>query len=71
MKKENILEMEEPVCNKIIEINLEERTDDEERNKFFEELNKALEKSEEDIKHGRVHSAESVFKELREKYGYR
>lgn len=29
-----------------------------------------LMKSEEDIKMGRVHDAEEVFKELRDKYGY-
>lgn len=34
------------------------------------EIAEKLEKSENDIRHGRVKTAEEVFKELREKYGY-
>ena len=70
MKNENILEIDKNVSDKVIVVNTEEETEDYERKKFFEKLNRALSKSEEDIKYGRVHNAESVFKELREKYGY-
>lgn len=34
------------------------------------ELSSKLAESEEQYKNGQVHSAESVFKELRDKYGY-
>ena len=71
MNEEKILEIDENVCNKMIVVDTEAETDDYERKKFFEELNIALARSEDDIKHGRLHSAESVFKELREKYGYK
>ncbi len=40
------------------------------KNLFFTEINSKIEKGEEDLKNGRVHSAKSVFKELRKKYGY-
>ena len=70
MKNENILEINKNVSDKVIVVNTEEETEDYERKEFFEKLNRALAKSEEDIKYGRVHNAESVFKELREKYGY-
>ena len=71
MKSKNILEVNENVSDRIIVVDTEAETDDYERKKFFEELNRALDRSEDDIKHGRVHSAEEVFKELRKKYGYR
>lgn len=59
------------IQNRVIVVDTEAETDDIERKKFFERLNRALDKSEDDIKNGRVHSAEEVFRELREKYGYR
>ena len=71
MKNENILEIDKNISDKVIVVDTEVETDDYERKKFFEKLNRALAESEEDIKYGRVHSAESVFKELREKYGYK
>ena len=37
---------------------------------FLTELSSKLAESEEQYKNGQVHSAESVFKELRDKYGY-
>lgn len=70
MKNENILEINKNVSDKVIVVNTAAETEDYERKEFFEKLNRALAKSEEDIKYGRVHNAESVFKELREKYGY-
>ena len=71
MNEEKILEIDENVSHKVIVVDTEEETDDYERKKFFEELNRALERSEDDIKHGRVYDAKEVFKELREKYGYK
>ena len=71
MEKENIIDIDEEICNKVVVVDTEAETDDYERKKFFEEINIALAKSEDDIKHGRLHSTESVFKELREKYGYK
>ena len=62
--------IDENVCNKIIVVDTEAETDDYERKKFFEDLNRALDRSEDDIKHGRVRDAKVVFKEIREKYGY-
>ena len=61
--------IDENVCNKIIVVDTEAETDDYERKKFFEDLNRALDRSEDDIKHGRVRDAKVVFKEIREKYG--
>ena len=40
------------------------------RSETIEEFLEKLEKSEQDYKEGRIHDAEEVFKELREKYGY-
>ena len=37
---------------------------------FLSELNEKLEKSEKDLKEGKIYMAKDVFKELREKYGY-
>lgn len=71
MNEEKILEIDENVSHKVIVVDTEEETDDYERKKFFEELNRALERSEDDIKHSRVYDAKEVFKELREKYGYK
>lgn len=68
MNEEKILEIDENVSHKVIVVDTEEETDDYERKKFFEELNRALARSEDDIKHGRVYDAKEVFKELREKY---
>ena len=62
--------IDENVCNKIIVVDTEAETDDYERKKFFEDLNSALDRSEDVIKHGRVRDAKVVFKEIREKYGY-
>lgn len=64
--------IEEPIIVKrndkedLIVISLEQYK----KNIFFAELNSKLEKGEEDLKNGRVHSARTVFKELRERYGY-
>lgn len=71
MNKENILEIDKKVLNKVIVVDTEAETDDYERKKFFEDLNRALDRSEDDIKHGRIHDAKEVFKELRKKYGYK
>ena len=40
------------------------------REETYEEFLEKLEKSKQDYKEGRIHKAEDVFKELREKYGY-
>ena len=69
MNKENTAKIDERVSNKIIVVDTEAETDDLERKKFFEDLNKALDRSEDDIKHGRVRDAKVVFKEIRERYG--
>lgn len=69
MKNKNILEVNENASDRIIVVETEAETDDYERKKFFEELNRALDRSEDDIKHGRVRDARVVFKELKEKYG--
>lgn len=69
MNKENTIKIDERVSNKIIVVDTEAETDDLERKKFFEDLNKALDRSEDDIKHGRVRDAKVVFKEIRERYG--
>ena len=69
MKNKNILEVNENVSDRIIVVDTEAETDAYERKKFFEELNRALDRSEDDIKHGRVRDARVVFKELKEKYG--
>ena len=37
---------------------------------FLSELNEKLERSEKDLKEGKVYRAKEVFEELREKYGY-
>lgn len=71
MNKENTIKIDERVSNKIIVVDTEAETDDLERKKFFEDLNRALDRSEDDIKHGRVHDAKEVFEELRKKYGYK
>lgn len=71
MGKENTLNIEQNVCTKRIVVDTEEETDDYERKKFFEELNRAIDRSEDDIKNGRVRDAREVFKELRKKYGYK
>ena len=71
MNKENILEIDKKVLNKVIVVDTEAETDDYERKKFFEDLNRALDRSEDDIKHGRMHDVKEVFKELRKKYGYK
>ena len=71
MNKENILEIDKKVLNKVIVVDTEAETDDYERKKFFEDLNRAVDRSEDDIKHGRIHDAKEVFKELRKKYGYK
>ena len=57
------------IQNRVIVVDTEAETDDIERKKFFERLNRALDRSEDDIKNGRVRDAKVVFKELREKYG--
>lgn len=59
------------IKNGVIIVDTEAETDVIERKKFFERLNRALDRSEDDIRNGRVHSAEEVFRELRDKYGYR
>lgn len=69
MKSKNILEVNENVSDRIIVVDTEAETDDYERKKFFEELNRALDRSEDDIKHGRVRDVRIFFKELKEKYG--
>ena len=69
MKEENIIDIDEEIFNKVIVVDTEAETDDYERKKFFEDLNRALDRSEDDIKHGRVRDAKVVFKEIREKYG--
>ena len=69
MKNKNILEVNENASDRIIVVDTEAETDDYERKKFFEELNRALDRSEDDIKHGRVRDVRVVFKELKEKYG--
>ncbi len=69
MNKENTIKIDERVSNKMIVVDTEAETDDLERKKFFEDLNKALDRSEDDIKHGRVRDAKVVFKEIRERYG--
>ena len=69
MNKENTVKIDEEVSNKIIVVDTEEETDDLERKKFFEDLNRALNRGEDDIKHGRVRDAKVVFKEIRERYG--
>ena len=69
MNKENTAKIDERVSNKIIVVDTEAETDDLERKKFFEDLNRALDRSEDDIKHGRVRDAKVVFKEIRERYG--
>lgn len=71
MNKENTVKIDEEVSNKIIVVDTEEETDDLERKKFFEDLNRALDRGEDDIKHGRVHDAREVFEKLRKKYGYK
>ena len=71
MNKENILEIDKKVLNKVIVVDTEAETDDYERKKFFEDLNRAVDRSEDDIKHGRMHDVKEVFKELRKKYGYK
>lgn len=40
------------------------------KSESLEEFLEKLEKSEQDYKEERIHDAEEVFKELREKYGY-
>ena len=67
MNKENTIKIDERVSNKMIVVDTEAETDDLERKKFFEDLNKALDRSEDDIKHGRVRDAKVVFKEIRER----
>ena len=62
MKEEDIIDIDEEICNKVIVVDTEAETDDYERKKFFEELNIALAKSEDDIKNGRVRDAKIVFK---------
>ncbi len=57
------------IQNRVIVVDTEAETDDIERKKFFERLNRALDRSEDDIRNGRVRDAKVVFKELREKYG--
>ena len=57
------------IQNRVIVVDTEAETDDNERKKFFERLNRALDRSEDDIRNGRVRDAKVVFKELREKYG--
>lgn len=37
---------------------------------FLAELDRKIQEGEEDIKNGRVHEADEVFSELRQKYGY-
>ena len=69
MNKENTIKIDERVSNKMIVVDTEAETDDLERKKFFEDLNKALDRSEDDIKHGRVRDAKVDFKEIRERYG--
>ena len=69
MNKENTIKIDERVSNKMIVVDTEAETDDLERKKFFEDLNKALDRSEDDIKHVRVRDAKVVFKEIRERYG--
>ena len=69
MNKENTIKIDERVSNKMIVVDTEAETDDLERKKFFEDLNKALDRSEDNIKHGRVRDAKVVFKEIRERYG--
>ena len=65
MNKENTIKIDERVSNKMIVVDTEAETDDLERKKFFEDLNRAVDRSEDDIKHGRMHDAKEVFKELR------
>ena len=57
------------IQNRVIVVDTEAETDDIERKKFFERLNRALYRSEDDIKHGRVRDVRIFFKELKEKYG--
>ena len=54
---------------KRIVVDTEEETDDYERKKFFEELNRAIDRSEDDIKNGRVRDVNIFLKEMKEKYG--
>ena len=49
MNKENTIKIDERVSNKMIVVDTEAETDDLERKKFFEDLNKALDRSEDDI----------------------
>ena len=69
MSKENTLNIEQNVCTKRIVVDTEEETDDYERKKFFEELNGAIDRSEDDIKNGRVRDVNIFLKEMKEKYG--
>ena len=69
MIKENTLNIEQNVCTKRIVVDTEEETDDYERKKFFEELNRAIDRSEDDIKNGRVRDVNIFLKEMKEKYG--
>ena len=69
MSKENTLNIEQNVCTKRIVVDTEEETDDYERKKFFEELNRAIDRSEDDIKNGRVRDVNIFLKEMKEKYG--
>ena len=69
MSKENTLNIEQNVCTKRIVVDTEEETDDYERKKFFEEVNRAIDRSEDDIKNGRVRDVNIFLKEMKEKYG--
>ena len=69
MSKENTLNIEQNVCTKRIVVDTEAETDDYERKKFFEELNRAIDRSEDDIKNGRVRDVNIFLKEMKEKYG--
>ena len=69
MGKENTLNIEQNVCTKRIVVDTEAETDDYERKKFFEELNRAIDRSEDDIKNGRVRDVNIFLKEMKEKYG--
>lgn len=68
----NIDKIEEPIIIKrdnktdLVVLSLEEYK----KKIFLNELSNKLEESEEQYKKGKVHNAKSVFKELREKYGY-
>lgn len=68
----SIDEIKEPIIVKrdnkqdLVIISLEEY----EKNMFFNELTIKLEQGEEEFKNGKIHDARTVFKELRQKYGY-